>query len=194
MTDIAKQEMIEKSTELIRSFGIRIAALKSCPVQDDIVLSKVAQNEMDMDREKGVLWEISHGKTARGQNDMADTSGAARSDHVDDLELSVFEVVGHRHCFTGSDGDRLYDILAAAVRKKKPTSVSFMNIDTLTPAFLNAAIGRLFGEFGIDELRHTLRFVCLDSTDRQLLKRVIDSSRDYFDARTRNPRPSISPK
>ena len=125
---------------------------------------------------------------------MADTSGAARGDRVDALELSVFEVVGHRHCFTGSDGDKLYDILAAAVRKKKPTSVSFMNIDTLTPAFLNAAIGRLVGEFRIDELRRTLRFVCLDSTDRQLLERVIDSSRDYFDARTRNPRPSISPK
>ena len=65
MTDIAKQEMIEKSTELIRSFNIRIAALMNCPVQDDIVLSKVAQNEMDMDREKRILWEISHGKTAQ---------------------------------------------------------------------------------------------------------------------------------
>ena len=50
----------------------------------------------------------------------------------------------------------------------------------LTPAFLNAAIGQMYGEFPEAQIKANLSVADMEPDDLELLKRVVDSAKDYF--------------
>jgi hypothetical protein len=54
----------------------------------------------------------------------------------------------------------------------------------LTAAFLNAAIGQLYGKFKEDQIRAQLKVKDMQPDDFALLKRVVDTAKQYF----RNPK------
>ena len=70
----------------------------------------------------------------------------------EDIRVSMFEVVGGSLCVASSDGQKIYDRLAAALKADRHVVISFNKVTTLTAAFLNAAIGQLYGTFS-EEIR-----------------------------------------
>lgn len=98
------------------------------------------------------------------------------------IKLPVSELVGGL-CVAAGDGQIIHDRIAAAIRNKQTVIVSFANVDTLISAFLNAAIGQLYGEFTDEEIRHSLQVTDLAADDLNLLKRVIDNAKVYFQNR-----------
>ena len=97
------------------------------------------------------------------------------------LAVSVFEVVGSRLCVASDDGQRVFDQIAAAFRQGHRVRLSFLNVETLTSAFLNAAIGQLYGpEFGEEFVRAHLEIVDMAPEDVERLKRVVDTAKLYF--------------
>jgi hypothetical protein len=58
--------------------------------------------------------------------------------------------------------------------------VSFRNVTSLTSAFLNAAIGQLYGSFNEEEIRAKLQVEDVEPEDLELLKRVVDTAKEYF--------------
>jgi len=58
--------------------------------------------------------------------------------------------------------------------------LSFHNVSTLTSAFLNAAIGQLYGEFSEEQIRALLKVQDMQSDDLALLKRVVETAKEYF--------------
>lgn len=100
---------------------------------------------------------------------------------MESLSMSVFEVVGNGLCVAADDGHRVFEQVAAALRKGRPVELSFRNVASLTSAFLNAAIGQLYsGEFSDEQIRSLLKVVDMEQDDLALLKRVIDTARVYF--------------
>ena len=97
-----------------------------------------------------------------------------------DLIISVFEVVGSPLCVASSDGQKIYDRLASVIKQDRSAVLSFRNVSTLTSAFLNAAIGQLYGEFNEEKIRALLRVADMDPDDLVLLKRVVDTAKQYF--------------
>ncbi len=63
------------------------------------------------------------------------------------IVISIFEVVGSHLCVASGDGQKVYSRLATALKESHSVVLSFRNITTLTSAFLNAAVGQLYGEF-----------------------------------------------
>ena len=59
-------------------------------------------------------------------------------------------------------------------------ALSFMNVTSLTSAFLNAAIGQLYGEFSEEEIRAKLTVKDMEQDDLVLLKRVVETAKAYF--------------
>ena len=55
-----------------------------------------------------------------------------------------------------------------------------VNVSTLTSAFLNAAVGQLYGQFDEDQIRRLLKVEDRESDDVALLKRVVDTAKQYF--------------
>jgi len=96
------------------------------------------------------------------------------------LVLSIFEIVGSPLCVASSDGQKVYDRVMAALSKKRNVALSFANITALTSAFLNAAIGQLYGVFSEDQIRALLTVEDMQQDDIALLKRVVETAKQYF--------------
>ena len=96
------------------------------------------------------------------------------------LSLSVFEIVGTPLCVASSDGEKVFDRLDAALKEGQSVTLSFRNVTTLTSAFLNAAIGQLYGKFSEEKIRSFLNVQDMEQDDIALLKRVVETAKQYF--------------
>src|SRR5271157_5626168 len=96
------------------------------------------------------------------------------------INLSVFEIVGSPLCVASDDGQNVYDRISAALKEGRKVSISFLNITSITSAFLNAAIGQLYGEFSEEAIRANLQVADMAQDDLALIKRVVDTAKAYF--------------
>src|ERR1700690_36485 len=98
----------------------------------------------------------------------------------DVVELSAFEIVGSALCVASDDGQKVHDRIAIALRDERRVNLSFLNVKSITSAFLNAAIGQLYGEFPEDKIRANLHVSNAAPEDLALVKRVVDTAKVYF--------------
>ena len=97
-----------------------------------------------------------------------------------DIRISLFEVVGSPFCVASSDGQKICDRLTAALKANRGIALSFRNVTALTAAFLNAAIGQLYGMFSEEQICSRLKVVDVQPDDLALLKRVVDNAKLYL--------------
>ena len=96
------------------------------------------------------------------------------------VTFSIFEIVGSPLCVASEDGQRVYDRIAAALKESSRVTVSFLNVSILTWAFLNAAIGQLHGTFSEAQKHYKLKVEDIQPDDLALLKRVVETAKQYF--------------
>jgi hypothetical protein len=94
--------------------------------------------------------------------------------------LRVFDLVGTPLCVSSGDGQLVYDKLAPLLREGRKVAISFAHVETLISAFLNTAIGQLYGEFTEDRVRELLSVRDMAPEDVALLKRVVENAKAYF--------------
>jgi len=94
--------------------------------------------------------------------------------------ISLFAVVGSPHSVSSADGGVVHDRIADALRSGEDVELSFAGIEDVTSAFLNAAVGQLYGEFGEDLIRQHLKVVDAESDHLILLKRVVERAKEFF--------------
>ena len=99
----------------------------------------------------------------------------------ENIRISMFEVVGSTFCVASSDGQKICDHLTATLKADRSITLSFRNVTALTAAFLNAAIGQLYGIFSEEQIRSRLKVVDVQPGDLALLKRVVDTAKLYFE-------------
>ncbi len=97
-----------------------------------------------------------------------------------DIAISVFEVVGSPLCVASGDGQKVYERLASVLGEEHGAALSFHNVDMLTSAFLNTAIGQLYGKFSEERIRSSVSVVDMEPEDAALLKRVVETAKRYF--------------
>ena len=97
-----------------------------------------------------------------------------------ELVLSVYEVVGSPLCVASGDGQKVFERVAGAMKESKRVVLTFKNVTSMTSAFLNAAIGQLYGAFKEEEIRAFLKVQDMGQDDLALLKRVVDAAKEYF--------------
>lgn len=96
------------------------------------------------------------------------------------LIISPYEIVGSQLCVASDDGQKVFERIASALKEGRSVTVSFRNVTSLTSAFLNAAIGQLYGAFAQEKIRSQLKVKDLAAADLALLKRVVDTAKEYF--------------
>lgn len=94
--------------------------------------------------------------------------------------LRVYEVIGSNMAVASDDGQKVYDQIATAISKDGKVELSFENIENLTSAFLNAAVGQLYGTVAEDKIRNSLTVAHIEPDDVALLKRVVETAKEYF--------------
>ncbi|MBI5185832.1 MAG: STAS-like domain-containing protein [Nitrospinae bacterium] len=98
----------------------------------------------------------------------------------DQLVIMPFEIVGSGICVSSDNGQKIHDQITKALREGKKVNISFLNIGSVTSAFLNAAIGQLYGEFAEETIKDSLSVSGMDQNDLVLLKRVVETAKEYF--------------
>jgi hypothetical protein len=96
------------------------------------------------------------------------------------IALRVYEVVGSSLCVASGDGQKIFEQIQQALKDGKKVRLSFQNVESLTSAFLNAAVGQLYGVFPHELLKESLSVQDMEKDDLALLKRVIDTAKQYF--------------
>jgi len=100
------------------------------------------------------------------------------------ITLSVFEIIGSPLCVASDDGEKVYERIRKAIRQGRSVVLSFVNITSMVPTFLNVAIGQLYGQFSGEEIRTKLTVKDMEPDDLFLLKRVIETAKRI--SKTRN--------
>ena len=96
------------------------------------------------------------------------------------IRISLFKVVGSPLCIAAGDGQKVFERVVSALTADKKISISFHNVTALTAAFLNAAVGQLYGVFSEEKIRSLLKVENIKQDDLALLKRVVDNAKLYF--------------
>jgi hypothetical protein len=99
---------------------------------------------------------------------------------IQDIPVRVFDIVGGPLCTSSDDGQLVHDRIAPLLREGKRVALSFAQIDTVISAFLNGAIGQLYGEFKEEQIRDRLAVRDMAPEDLALLKRVVENAKAYF--------------
>lgn len=97
-----------------------------------------------------------------------------------EITIHVFNTVGNSFCVEAEDGDKVYALIKKALEEEKNVKVSFQNIELLTSAFLNTAIGQLYKDFPEEKIKKHLSIDQLSMQDVALLKRVISTAKLYY--------------
>jgi len=101
-----------------------------------------------------------------------------------EVPISVARIVGGGICVSAEDGNKVHDAIRNEIVKGNRITISFSGVTRMTTAFLNAAIGQLYGVFSEELLRQHLA-PPVDAEPWQLnrLKLVVDRAKEFF----RNP-------
>jgi hypothetical protein len=92
--------------------------------------------------------------------------------------LRVLELVGE-NAVTVEGGEALFASIADKIEHEEVV-LDFAGVTVCASPFFNASIGRLVGLHDADVLRKRLRFVNLSPTASELMRRVIENSREYY--------------
>ena len=93
----------------------------------------------------------------------------------------MYEVVGGPFCVASDDGQKIYDRLATALAADRGVALSFHNVTALTWAFLNVAIGQLYGTFSEEQIRSLLMVEDAEPDALALVERVVANAKLYFE-------------
>lgn len=97
------------------------------------------------------------------------------------VRVSVSKIVGGGICVAASDGQKVHQALYDVIQGGNRAEISFFGVTRMTTAFLNAAVGQLYGEFDEKVLKISLA-PPVDFEDWHLrrLKLVVDRAKLYF--------------
>ena len=111
---------------------------------------------------------------------------------ADEIKVSVISVVGNPLCVAYRDGDKLYDRIVEAFEAGYRVSLSFCNVTLLTSAFLNNAIGRLYGRFSSEEIEACLSYNDIEPDDQLMVAAVVENAKQFFNLQRPRKTPTSS--
>lgn len=95
--------------------------------------------------------------------------------------IPIARIVGGGVCVSASDGQKVYEIIQKAVAGGDRVILSFSGITRMTTAFLNAAVGQLYGEFSEEVIRQRLGApIDFEPWHLARLKLVVERAKIYF--------------
>ena len=99
----------------------------------------------------------------------------------DKFSFQVYGIVDGSLCVATEDGQKVFDQIVPFLQRGHSVELSFLNVDIMTTAFLNAAIGQLYGQFDEKTIESLLTVQDLLPEDEPLLALVKESAKRYFE-------------
>ncbi len=99
---------------------------------------------------------------------------------MENITIKIVNTIGDVYGVEAEDGQKVFELIAKAFQDKKKVTLSFQNIEMLTTAFLNTAVGQLYKDLQEDYIRENLRVADISESGKVALKRVVDTAKLYY--------------
>jgi len=96
------------------------------------------------------------------------------------IVINIFNIVGSSFCVEANDGEKVYELIKQAINNDKKITLSFKNVEMLTSAFLNIAVGQLYKDFDEELIKKSLSVKDMLPEDKILLKRVTTTAKRFY--------------
>ncbi len=97
-----------------------------------------------------------------------------------EININIKNIVGDSFCIEADDGQKVYDLIVKVFKEEKKLVLSFLNIELLTTAFLNTAIGQLYRDFSEEFIKNHLTIEQITQSGLVSLKRVVETAKLYY--------------
>lgn len=94
--------------------------------------------------------------------------------------INIINVVGDSYCTEAEDGEKVFTLISKAITDDKKVILSFLNVEMLTTAFLNTAIGQLYRDFTEEKIKKNLSVKDMTQNGLNALKRVVETAKLYY--------------
>lgn len=99
---------------------------------------------------------------------------------MDKFTLNIVNTIGDVFGVEAEDGEKVFQVIVKTFKENKKVVLSFQNIEMLTTAFLNTAVGQLYKDFSEDFIRDHLKVENISDSGKVALKRVVDTAKLYY--------------
>lgn len=99
---------------------------------------------------------------------------------IEILNISILDEINSNAAVSTEDGNRVFNKINRALENSIPINLNFININLLTSAFLNAAIGQLYSKFSSKELNEKLNITNISEEDKSVFLLVVKRAKEYF--------------
>jgi hypothetical protein len=94
--------------------------------------------------------------------------------------ISVVNTIGDVYGVEAEDGQKVFEIIKKAYEQKRSVVLSFLNVEMLTTAFLNTAVGQLYKDYSKEVVKQNLRVENISESGKVMLKRVVETAKMYY--------------
>ena len=99
---------------------------------------------------------------------------------MESITINIVNTVGDSFCVAAEDGQKVFELIIKVLAEGRKVTLSFLNVEMLTTAFLNTAIGQLYRDFPEEIVREKLKVENLTQSGLVSLKRVVDTAKLYY--------------
>lgn len=101
--------------------------------------------------------------------------------NMQSVRVSISSIVGGGICVAASDGQKVHQEIYNIIKNGDRVILSFSGVSRMTTAFLNAAVGQLYGEFSERTIKRRLAPpIEYEEWHLKRLKIVVDRAKEYF--------------
>lgn len=94
--------------------------------------------------------------------------------------IDVGTVATGKLALSNDEGHKLHEIICRYFDRNTTVNLSFHNVDRTTTAFLNVAIGQLYGNYDEAFIREHLKVTNAADPVLRQIKRVVEGAKLYF--------------
>ncbi len=95
--------------------------------------------------------------------------------------INVSEVIHSNSATIRDHGLAIYELAKKVLQTGERVEISFDGISMVISSFLNASVGKLYGDFSFDEVDTKVTVTGLDEDDMELLQvTVIPNAKEYY--------------
>lgn len=99
---------------------------------------------------------------------------------MEDIVINIVNTIGDSYGVESEDGQKVYELIKKAMDKGHKVVLSFLNIEMLTTAFLNTAVGQLYKDYTEEQVRAHLQVADISESGKVALKRVVDTAKLFY--------------
>lgn len=99
---------------------------------------------------------------------------------MENTTINIVNIIGDVYGVEADDGQKVFTLIKKAFDRKQKVILSFLNIEMLTTAFLNTAVGQLYKDYSEEEIKASLKVTNITDSGKISLKRVVDTAKLYY--------------